>query len=497
MSTGAVSSAGLADPSEPTRGAGPAAASGPAAAPDPSAGPAAAVALPPRAERGERAQAAVERLRPAGVEAVAVTWVDNAGIARVKAVPLDGLVHAAEWGVGTAPCFDVFLADDSIVTSRSVGGPTGDLRLYPDLDRVVPLAAQPGWAWAPGARYTQSGAPHPGCQRLFARRMTAAAAERGITVKAGIEVEWVVALAGPAREEPRYPTDGPAYGMQRLTDLSDYLREVLHALGAQGLAVLQIHPEYAPGQFEVSVAPEGPVEAADTSVLVRQTVRAVSARHGLRASFAPVVEAGSVGNGGHLHLSLWRDGRNLARGGAGPHGLTAEAEGFLAGVLGALPELLVLGSSSPAGYLRLVPSHWAGAYQCWGLENREAALRLVTGSTGERATAANAEIKCFDATANPYLAIGGVLATGLAGLAQRLALPPEFTGDPAEAAPGTVPRLPAGPGDALAAYQESAVLREALGEPLYEAVLAVRRGESERHASATPEQLVAATRWRY
>lgn len=327
--------------------------------------------------------------------------------------------------------------------------------------------------------------------------MTAAAAARGIGLRAGIEVEWVVALAGEPQEDPRYPTAGPAYGMHRLTDLSDYLRELLRALAEQGLTVLQIHPEYAPGQFEVSVAPEGPVEAADTTVLVRQTIRAVSARHGLRASFAPVVEAGSVGNGGHLHLSLWRAGHNLARGGSGPHGLTAEAEGFLAGVLGALPELLVLGSSSPAGYLRLVPQHWAGAYQCWGLENREAALRLVTGSTGERATAANAEIKCFDATANPYLAIGAVLAVGLAGLDQRLVLPPEFSGDPAEAAPGTVPRLPASPADALAAYRKSAVLREALGEPLYEVVLAVRTAESERCAAATAEQLVAATRWRY
>lgn len=149
MSSGTVASAGLADPSDPS---GPSAAPGPAAAgAAPAGGGPAAVARPPRAERAARAQEAVERLRPAGVDAVAVTWIDNAGIARVKAVPLTGLVHAAEWGVGAAPCFDVFLADDSLVTSRLIGGPTGDLRLYPDLDRLVPLAAQPGWAWSPGS----------------------------------------------------------------------------------------------------------------------------------------------------------------------------------------------------------------------------------------------------------------------------------------------------------------------------------------------------------
>ena len=453
---------------------------------------------PPRAERATQARLAVDRLRTAAVDAVAVGWVDNAGLARVKAVPVGGLEHAAAWGIGAAPCFDVFLVDDSITESPRTGGPVGDLRLYPDLDRLVPLAAQPGWAWAPADRYTQEGAAHPGCQRLFARRMESAARERGLTLLAGIETEWVAALAGPPDEEPQYPTHGPAYGLQRLTDLSDYLRDVLRALEQQGLTVLQIHPEYAPGQFEVSVAAEGPVAAADTAVLVRHTVRAVSARHGLRVSFAPAVEAGGgLGNGAHLHLSLWRDGRNLGHGGPGPHGLTAEAEAFLAGVLTALPELLVLGTPSPAGYLRLVPSRWAGAYQCWGLENREAALRLVTGSDGEQASAANAEIKCFDATANPYLVVGAVIAAGLAGIDRELRLPPETAADPARLAQDTVRRLPTDLAEAIAAYEKSVMLREALGETLYEAVLAVRRAERELFAGRSDEELIAATRWRY
>ncbi len=114
-----------------------------------------------------------------------------------------------------------------------------------------------------------------------------------------------------AESEPAYPTTGPAYGMARLVENTDYLRDVLAALSAQGVEVLQIHPEYAAGQFEVSVAPSDPVGAADLAVLVRETVRAVSLRHGLTASFAPVVDPAGVGNGGHLHLSLWRDGRNL------------------------------------------------------------------------------------------------------------------------------------------------------------------------------------------
>lgn len=440
-----------------------------------------------RAERAAQARAAATQLAAEGIDGVVFGWVDNAGLTRVKSVPLTQLEHAAEYGVGALPCFDLSLVDDSFTTTPSSTGPTGDLRLVPDLDRLTPLAAQPGWAWAPADRYTQDGAPHPGCQRGFARRATEAVGRRGLSVRAGIEIEWVVADATGAPA-----TVGPGYGMTRFIEHSDYLREVLRALTEQGLAVLQLHPEYAAGQFEVSVAAEGPVEAADTTMLVRHTIRAVSARHGLRVSYAPVFSEGSLGNGGHLHLSLWQQGRNLGHGGPGRHGLHPEAEHFLAGVLSELPALLALGAPSAASYLRLVPSRFAGAYRCWGLENREAALRLITGSTAGQA---NAEFKCFDAAANPYLAIGGVLATGLAGLDAGLPLPPEIRGDPA--ALGTAERLPASLSEAADAYEKSALLRKALGRDLYEAVLAVRRAEAELFATRTNEDVIEATRWRY
>ncbi|MBU6529718.1 glutamine synthetase family protein [Streptomyces mayonensis] len=440
----------------------------------------------PRSERTARARSAADRLAADGIDAVVFGWVDNAGITRVKSVPLARLGHAAEYGVGAVPCFDRSLVDDSFAAAPSGAGPVGDLRLVPDLDRLVPLAAQPGWAWAPADLRAQDGAPHPGCQRGFARRAVEAVEERGFSVKAGIEVEWVVADATGAPA-----TLGPAYGMTRFVELSDYLREVLRALTDQGLTVLQLHPEYAEGQFEVSVATEGPVEAADTTMLVRHTVRAVSARHGLRVSYAPLFTEGSVGNGSHLHLSLWRQGRNLVHGGPGRHGLHPDAEQFLAGVLAELPALLALGAPAVASYLRLVPSHFAGAFRCWGLENREAALRLITGSAGQ----ANAEFKCFDAAANPYLVVGGVLAAGLAGLDAGLPLPPETPSDPASV--GSAERLPASLPEAIAAYEKSALLRQALGGGLYEAVLAVRQAEAELFAGRTDADVLEAVRWRY
>jgi glutamine synthetase len=453
-----------------------------------------------RTRRGARARELVAALARAQIDAVALTFVDNAGIGRVKTVPLGGLEHAAAWGAGMSPVFDSFLVDDSVAPG---GRPDGDLRLLPDLDRLTPLAAQPGWAWAPVDRYTQDGQPYPVCQRLFARRMAERAAEAGLEVRMGFEVEWAVGTASGGRQDDPFVAacQGPAYGMGRLVELSGYCRAVHVALAAQALPVLQVHPEYAAGQFEVSVAPAGPVAAADIAVLMRETVRAVSAEHGLRASFAPVVVAGTVGNGGHVHIGLHRDGANLLAAGDGRYGMTAAGESFLAGVLAELPALVAVGAPTVASHLRLVPSHWAGVFGCWGLENREAALRLVTGSLGERDRAANVEVKCFDQSANPYLVAGAVLAAGLATVDKGMRLPDEVTGDPAgqaeELAGRGVHRLPQSVPEALAGLERSDALREAFGEPLYAAFVDTRRAEAALFDGSTPDEVVAATRWRY
>jgi len=453
-----------------------------------------------RAELVSRAGAVAGRLGAEGVRLVALCFVDNTGIARVKAIPLARLERAAGWGIGMSPVFEVFLVNDDIATSKHIGGPDGDLRLVPELDRITALAGQPGWAWAPVDRYTQEGRTYAGCQRSFARRMADEALARGLTARVSFELEWALGTEDAGRFVPA--CTGPAYGMARAIELSDYGRDVVEALERQGIVVEQFHPEYAAGQLEVSVAPSDPVGAADDSVLVRQTIRAVSARFGFQASFAPSVVPGSVGNGGHVHLSIRRDGRSLLAGGPGRHGLTSDGEAFASGILAALPELIAVGAPSVASYLRLVPSHWAGAYQCWGRENREAALRLVTGSSGEQDIRANLEIKCFDLAANPYLVVGALLAAGLAGLRSGGTLPPETSGDPVGvpavdlADPGAR-RLPQSLGEATGHLARSTVLREAMGDPLFEAFLAVRRGESELFADLSADEIVARTRWRW
>lgn len=442
-------------------------------------------------ERRAAAESAREirrELETRGVRMVAVTWVDNSGIPRVKAVPTDRLESAAAWGIGASVCFDTFLFNDLGVTSGAVG----DLRLHPDLRRLTVLAAQPGWAWAPADRYQQSGAPHPGDQRLLAQSAMDRLSAKGYSAKCAFEVEWVI---GADADDFEPAMRGPAYGNARLVSRSDYVLDLAVALAEQGVAVDQIHPEYSSGQFEVSVAAADPVAAADDCVLVKETIRAVSARHGVRVSFSPKVVADGVGNGGHVHFSLWEGERNLfaASCGAGAGGArSGVGVSFAAGVLRRMPALLAVGAPSVVSYLRLVPQHWAGAYQVWGEENREAALRFVAGASGSREWAANFEVKCFDLTANPYLVVAGLIFAGLAGVADGAQLPAPVDVDPALL--DESPRLPSTLGEAVTAFESDAVLREDFGE-VADSMLAVRKGEIETFAAASAEQIVKAMRW--
>ncbi|WP_420881454.1 glutamine synthetase [Rhodococcus sp. (in: high G+C Gram-positive bacteria)] len=323
--------------------------------------------------------------------------------------------------------------------------------------------------------------------------------DEGLTAKAAFEIEWVVAEDA---DDFAPATRGPAYGFTRLAEKSDYLVDLVGALRTQGVRVEQIHPEYASGQFELSVAAEDPLAAADTSTLVRGTIRAITLRHDMQASFSPKVVAGGVGNGGHVHLSLWWDGRNLHSGGDGPCGLTATAEAFTAGILEHLPGLLAVGAPSPASYLRLVPGQWAAPFQACGHENREAALRLITGSTGEEDSASNLEVKVLDLSANPYLCMAGLLFAGMAGIREGVALPELVDVDPAsltdeERRRRGIRSLPVSLAEATDAFEADAMLTDAFGTELSATIVDVHRAEITRFADASDEEIVAALRWAF
>jgi glutamine synthetase len=462
---------------------------------------------PVRGTGTDAAAKAARRLASAGVEAVALALVDNAGVTLVKGVPIGRFEDAARFGVGLSPVFSVFLVDDQITSSPHIGGPTGDTRLVPDVAGTVPLAASPGWALAPVDQLDQEGEPYPACPRTFARTMLERLETLGVEVRGSYEVEFFLGrrgLAGPDGEaDPEPAHSGPAYSAIALVDVEPFATALIRALEEQGTGVMQFHPEYSTGQLELSVPHRDGIAIADTNLVLRHTIRAVARSQGFTPSFAPVLFAGLVGNGLHLHLSLWnRRGRNLFHGGRGPEGMSREAEAFTAGVLASLPALTAIMCPSVVSYQRLQPHRWSGPWACWGRENREAALRFVTGMVGSRAQAANLEVKAMDAAANPYLALGAILAAGIDGIERELSLPEPVLDDPASLTAARrrelgVRQLPSSLGAAIRELERSSVLRGAMGDVLFDAFLATRKGEREAFEGMDPVDAVRAHRWRY
>ena len=182
-------------------------------------------------------------------------------------------------------------------------------------------------------------------------------------------------------------------------------------------------------------------------------------------------------------FSLWdADGSSRFHDASAADHLSGEAVAFLAGVLDHLPGLCGLTAPSFNSYRRIVPQYWAGAYACWGHDNREAPIRVPSVFRGHEEASTNAELKAADATCNPYLALGGLIAAGLDGIERGLALPEPVEVDPAtlserEREERGIRRVPESQAEAIDALVADDVLIAALGPTLAESYLAVRRSE--------------------
>jgi glutamine synthetase len=410
----------------------------------------------------------LERLTESGVRLLAGSVVDMAGVARAKTVPMRraGDFHTA--GMGASPTWNVFCVDNAIAFTERLGV-IGDLRLRVDLAAARVLGD--GWAWAPAEMFDQAGAPSPNCARGRLRRIQARAEAEGLTVLTGHELEFVLTDAdGAPLSERRWQ----AYGLGSVMREGEFLADLSRALEGARLRVEQLHAEFGTGQFELSLGPAEPVRAADDACLARLVIGRVAAAHGMTPSFSPLPFHDGAGNGAHVHLSLARDGRPLLSGGAGPHGLTDEGAAAVAGIVAGLPDTVGVLSGSLLSPARLAPGHWSGAFACWGLENREAAVRLLADTPGNP-HGASVEVKCGDPSANVYLASALILGLALNGIERSTPLPAEVRVNPADD-PSAV-RLPATQAQVLDALAGSAAARAILGEDILDALLAVRRHE--------------------
>lgn len=416
------------------------------------------------------------------------TIVTPAGLTLAKAVPAGRAAAFADPGLGASPVWHTFAIDRAGIVFSDNFSVVGDERVRIDPEAMCII--DDGLAWAPGSFFDQDGNPIPTCSRGTLARVESRLAAAGLTAQVGHEIEFLI--VDPAGN--RLPGDFWAqYGLAGVLEHEAFVRDAIAALTAAGVALEQFHPEYGVNQFELSLAPKSPVAAADQLILARVVVSRIARSHGLRLSLSPVPFAGSVGNGAHQHFSLWRGGQPVFSGGDGPHGLTDDGAAAIGGLVRALPEAELALCGSIVSGLRMKPGNWAGAYACWGTENREAAVRFLPATHGNP-RGANVEIKIVDPSANPYFATAAILGLAMDGIETHAPLPQEITVDPQDlpaeqrAAAGVV-LLSGKQSESIAALDDSGLMRAILGDGAVDALVAVRRYEADNYADLQPEQL--------
>ncbi|MBV9363842.1 MAG: glutamine synthetase [Solirubrobacterales bacterium] len=420
-----------------------------------------------------------------GVRLVRFLWCGNDGTVRAKASARHGLAGRLGSGIGLTVAMQAMNGLDHLQPVAGMG-PVGEIRLVPDLEtfRVLPYAPHTAAVLTDHMRL--DGAPAPVCQRSFLKRMERGLAERGLSLRAAFENEFSLATALDGAYVPI--ESSLCFSTIGMTAAQDYVDELAAALEAQRIPLEQYYAELGHGQQEISTAHAPALQAADEQLLVRETIRAVATRRGLVASLAPKPWPDNAGNGCHVHFSLWEGHGNRFYDGSREDRLSGTARSFIAGVLAHLPGLCALTAPSFNSYHRIVPQFWAGAFRCWGHDNREAPVRVASPFAGAEEASTNAELKAADASANPYLALGGLIAAGLDGLERGLEPPEPVEVDPAtlsddERAARAIDRLPASQAEALDALAADGLLLGALGTELADSYLAVRRSEWETYSA--------------
>jgi glutamine synthetase len=415
-----------------------------------------------------------QRAADENIGLVRFLYADNGGIIRGKATAASRINERVSSGIGHTVAMMAMSMMDELQPVPGMG-PVGEVRIVPDISTFTALPYAPGAAAMLSDLVKPDGTPWEACTRTFLKEAVNALADDGYELKAAFEPEFTLGTRDAAGLVPM--DDSLCYSATGFMLAHDYSIDLVDAAVLQGLDVEHYYPELGPGQQEISIHYADPLRAADNHVLLRETARGVALRHGLWATFAPKPLPDQAGNGAHLHASLWRDGANVF---AGSSGLSEIGHHFVGGIRAHLPALVALTCGSVNSYRRLAPSTWAGAWNAFGYDNREAAVRVCSPLGAEGSV--NLELKPSDSTANPYLALGAFIHAGLDGLRSKLDPGEPVPVDPAtlsesERSARGITQLPSSLGEALDALEADELLTAALGPLRTQAYLAVKRSE--------------------
>lgn len=418
----------------------------------------------------------LEQAKADGVQFFSLQFTDIQGTIKSITIPVGGLEEALDRGIW----FDGSSIEGFARIYES------DMVLKPDpaTYRVLP------WSIPERRRariicdlYRPDGTPFAGDPRTVLRRVLARSEEHGLLFNTGPELEFFL-----FKKDGEFPTQPVPHDVGGYFDFSprdeaqQVRSDIILALEKMGMEVEASHHEVASGQHEIDFRYGDALSSADNAVTFKYTVKAIAATYSLYATFMPKPIFGVNGSGMHTHQSMFdQTGNNLFYDADDEYKLSKLAYSFIAGQLIHAKALAAIVAPTVNSYKRLVPGYEAPAYICWAQINRSALIRIPRYAPG-RESSTRAELRCPDPSCNPYLAFAVMLAAGLDGIEKGMTAPPPvnedvYDFDEDDLRERSIGILPGTLGEALRALSSDTVVRDALGEHVYEAFVRAKQAE--------------------
>lgn len=441
-------------------------------------------------ESSEPTRDVLEELKQRDVRKVKVAVTDIDGVLRGKYIHIDKFRSAVTNGFGF--CNVVLGWDSSDVCYDNVhytGWHTG----YPDAQVKLDLSTYRSVPWDGGVPFflgefvgDDGQAPLALCPRQLLKKVVKRAADMGFTAAFGLEFEWFNFKETPqslrdkgfVRPEPITPGMF-GYSLLRAGQNQPFFNAILDELGAFRVPIEGLHTETGPGVFEAAILYSDALEAADRAILFKTSVKEIGARFGIMPSFMAKWNDKLPGSSGHIHQSLWHNGKNAFYDERDPNRMSPTFRHFLAGQMLCVPEILPFFAPTINSYKRLVEGAWAPTKVNWGVDNRTTAFRVIPGSS----KSTRLETRVPGADVNPYLAVAAALASGLYGIEKKLELPSDavrgngYRDEAATKLPGTL-------FEAATRLGESRIAREIFGESFVEHFVNTRLWEWRQYQTA-------------